>query len=354
MLGNTDEYFVHQTIDTIDHVATSDPRFTDRLVFYAHDNPGDCLLMFGLGAFPNMNVMDGYCLAYRDGTQYNLRFSRELHADREVMRCGPLTLTIVEPFKEWRLVMDDNPYGVAFDLTFRARCPVFEHNPIFRRVDALTVWHQLHYQQSGSYTGSARIGGVDVRMDGWWGSRDRSWGVRGEVPGTRSSVEGASGVAGTAATAWMTAQFDDFTLQNWCSKDMANNQIVHIDGGISHSDGTQAPFRFTDWSFEKLETDASGRVSKLRNFLTDNERNVHEVDIERVLTMYISGIVFDDGRFYGFWRGPEVVEGSHWNLNDPAELERVRSIRGRAAESLVIYRYNGSVGSGIYESALLG
>ena len=57
MYSRMDEYFIHQTIDTVDHVATSDPRFQDRLYFTIHGHAPEVQLSLGVGCFPNMNVM---------------------------------------------------------------------------------------------------------------------------------------------------------------------------------------------------------------------------------------------------------------------------------------------------------
>ena len=77
-----DEYLIHQTSDTVDHVADGDPRFQERVFFNAHGRPGPSLSL-GIGSFPNANVMQGY-VEFVDGQwRRTLRLARVLHHDRE-------------------------------------------------------------------------------------------------------------------------------------------------------------------------------------------------------------------------------------------------------------------------------
>lgn len=344
MIGQADEFFIHQTIDTIDHVANSDFRFTDRLVFYAHENPGDKLLMFGLGAFPNTNTMDGYCLAYNKGVQYNVRFSRPLNTDRERMDCGPLHLEILEPLKKWRLILEDSGNEVSFDITFTARFDAFEHSPIFFRTNKFASWHQMHYQQSGTFEGWVSIGGEKFNANSWWGSRDRSWGVRGVIAGADQTLTRDEGLT----LAWMTAQFPDSTLQNWCFKDFNQNKVLHIDGALTTDSGHGTPF--VDWKYEVSRRDETGSVIELTNFLTTAEGTTMTLVAEKILTMYISGITFSDGEFYGKYRGKEFVEGDQFDFSD-SKLD-MASIQSWGTENLVRYSLDdgATVGAGIYET----
>jgi hypothetical protein len=59
VLTPLDESPWHQLPTTFDHVATSDPRFFDRLWFAASDRRGESALQFTLGVYQNMNVVDG-------------------------------------------------------------------------------------------------------------------------------------------------------------------------------------------------------------------------------------------------------------------------------------------------------
>ena len=73
MLTPLDESPWHQLPTTFDHVATSDPRFFDRLWFAASDRRGESALQFTLGVYQNMNVVDGGFVAIVGESQHNLR-----------------------------------------------------------------------------------------------------------------------------------------------------------------------------------------------------------------------------------------------------------------------------------------
>ena len=78
MLTDLDDSPWHQLPTTFDHVATSDPRFFDRLWFAASDRHGSGALQVTIGVYQNMNVVDGGVVVVADGVQHNLRVSRQL------------------------------------------------------------------------------------------------------------------------------------------------------------------------------------------------------------------------------------------------------------------------------------
>ena len=77
MLTPLDDYLVHQTPDTVDHVATSDRNFYDRYYFNCHDLTGDTFLVVAMGAYPNLGVIDAFATAVqRNERQFVVRASR--------------------------------------------------------------------------------------------------------------------------------------------------------------------------------------------------------------------------------------------------------------------------------------
>ena len=89
-----DDTLWHQIPTTFDHVATSDPRFFDRYWFAVNDPGGGGALQLTLGAYQNMNVMDGGFVVIHEGRQYNLRVSRSLRPGYETV-CGPLGVEVI-------------------------------------------------------------------------------------------------------------------------------------------------------------------------------------------------------------------------------------------------------------------
>ena len=76
-----DESFFHQTTDTFAVVATSDPAWTEKVCAMATTRDGSLQLGFGLGRYPNRNVLDGYGALSRGPEQLTVRASRRLASD---------------------------------------------------------------------------------------------------------------------------------------------------------------------------------------------------------------------------------------------------------------------------------
>ena len=89
-LGPADERFDHQLADTFATVGTSDPSWTEKVCAMAAAKDGSLQLGFGLGKYPNRNVMDGYAGISRGVEQMTVRASRRLSPDPEATVIGPI------------------------------------------------------------------------------------------------------------------------------------------------------------------------------------------------------------------------------------------------------------------------
>lgn len=347
MLSEFDDYFIHQTTDTIDHVANGDPRFQDRLYFNIHGRGGDFLVNSGIGAFPNQNVMDGYVIGVRGRRQYNLRVSRQLHHDRWKMHAGPFRLEILEPMKKWHISVDENNYGIAYDLVFTARTQPLEHHPIFQRLDNNVFWHQQHLQQSGTYDGWIRIGGELVDAKELWGSRDRTWGVRGPQPGSQLQIP-TDQSGGAAAGLWMSAQFDDYAIHCWAGKD-ANGKNTHIDGAVARVGSTSELRHFGDWTFERHQGGRGMEPVAARVTFIDEDGKKEALEVKPVLSLNLMGTGYFKG-FFGMKHGEDYVEGEAWDWDDNALRRDMGYMHG---DVLSEFQHDGNVGYGVFESQIL-
>jgi hypothetical protein len=241
-----DEYLIHQTSATVDHVADGDPRFQERVFFNAHGRPGPSLSL-GIGSFPNANVMQGY-VEFVDGQwRRTLRLARVLQHDRERLSIGPLDIHVVVPLREWQLVLGDNPSGLTFDLRFQATTvPVLHPLVSSRTEEGLVAIHQQHMQQSGRYGGPIEIDATAATHLELWGSRDRSWGVRGPTRDGRGS--------GVDLGFWMAIQFESHVLHAWL-RPMAcdgsgDGEDKVAGGGISTRNVAEPPLPIRSWRTE--------------------------------------------------------------------------------------------------------
>ncbi len=224
MVSRFDEYLVHQTEQPLARVASDHPEWQDRFYFNIHDRGGEFAAITGLGAFPNRNVTQAYLFVVHEGQHYAYFNVRPLVNDREEMRAGTLSFSVVDPLKSWRLDIADEANGISGSLEFRARCPLYLFSPIrWQNGDHLVV-DQMHYTQAGVYEGSLRIG--DRTVTDLIGMRDRSWGVRD--------------MALVPFWTWISAQFEEFCISAWLWE-TPEGEVIHADGAIVHESGEARP-----------------------------------------------------------------------------------------------------------------
>src|ERR1019366_296195 len=119
-----DEGLGHQITDTFAIVGTSDLSWTEKICAMAAAKDGSLQLGFGLGKYPNRNVMDGYAGISRGVEQRTVRASRRLDAAPARSTVGPIRYEVVEPLRSVRFVLEANDaQPVAFDWLFEAVVP---------------------------------------------------------------------------------------------------------------------------------------------------------------------------------------------------------------------------------------
>jgi hypothetical protein len=201
-------------------------RFFDRFVFNLHPTDAtDPCLVFGFGIHPARDVADGFLVTTTADEQRNLRFSTELSAT-DGLGAGPFSFEVVEPMRTWRLAMAANPSGVGFDVTWHARTPAWSGQVGVETAGEVTAAFD-HLFQSGRYTGSLTIDGAQRSVDGWWGQRDRSRGVR--------TMAGGQGLH-----LWVQAQLQDMSVGFLLVEDRSQTRLL-LEGAVMHEDGRLDP-----------------------------------------------------------------------------------------------------------------
>lgn len=185
-LCGLDEYPIHQTVQPLRYVDTTDPRAFERYWFTAQDEQGEFYLIVGFGFYPNLGTADAYAIFVRDGQQTNIRAHCRL-VDRGNIAIGPLRARPVAPFEEWHLVLEDNDYGFRFDLRWRdTKRANFRKMDIPIPVPNPSLLHNwCGYEAFGSIEGNVVCGGktFQLRPNRVHGSRDHHWGTRDGVGG---------------------------------------------------------------------------------------------------------------------------------------------------------------------------
>ena len=116
-LGPLDDLMIHQTLETLDTVASDDPRWMERFWFGVCHPDGEVGLICGLGTYPNTGMVDALALVARPGEQRNLRSWRPLGDSRWTLDSPPLSFAITEPMRTWRLAAEETDVG-TFSIDF--------------------------------------------------------------------------------------------------------------------------------------------------------------------------------------------------------------------------------------------
>jgi len=329
MLTPMDDTLWHQLPTTFDHVATSDPRFFDRYWFAAIDPHGAGTLQLTLGAYQNMNVMDGGFVAIdaESGKQHNVRTSRSLRP-HYAPACGPLRVEVLEPLARFRLFVAPGAHGAAGELEWRGVLPAQEERPRFTRIRGRVVEESRRFDQIGECSGWLELAGKRIEVKDWWATRDHSWGVR-ENMGVDEPITGPPRAA-SAGTLFaflffstkthgghlQLAQFEgrpDFITAEIAHRERPGEAPVHLESAalrVAFCDGAR-PRRFTRATF-------ATRLAGGAELAIETEALGPAVDMQGL--GYSGG--YADGRGLGVWRGEMHLEHDVWDVRHPAEVVR--------------------------------
>jgi len=196
MLSSMDDYPLHQIAEVIRHAATSDRNFYDRYYFNLHASSDALFMVMGMGQYPNLAVQDAFACVTRHGKHHVVRASRVL-GDRMDTSVGPFRIEVLEGLRRLRVILEPGAdRTIAYDVTWEGAIPAFLEPRQYIRKYGRVLFDTMRFAQTGYWTGSLQVGAetFTVTPDRWWGTRDRSWGVRpvgeAEPPGIRQA-EGA-------------------------------------------------------------------------------------------------------------------------------------------------------------------
>jgi hypothetical protein len=197
-------------------------RFFDRFMFNMH--PADATapsIITGFGHYPGRNVADGYTIVSLPDQQRNIRFSTELNTT-DGDGAGPLRFKCLEPNKKWQLKLGPNPAGIEYDVVWQARTPYWlDVVKVENAKDNITNFE--HLVQSGRYQGTLTIDGEEHSVDGWYGQRDRSRGVR--------TMSGGQGLH-----VWFQAQFPEYSIGFLLVESRSGERML-LDGAVMPEEG---------------------------------------------------------------------------------------------------------------------
>jgi hypothetical protein len=360
-----DETFHHQITDTFATVSQSDRSWTEKVCAMACARDGSLQLGFGLGKYPNRNVMDAYAGVSRGVGQWTVRASRELGATPDVTALGPVTYEVLEPLRVIRFALAPNDtQPIAFEWVFQGAVPpTLEHREHHRSRDGFRLDADIvRYHHTGTASGWVELEGERKSFDDWVSTRDHSWGVRYQVGTPPDDVAPApvpDGVRMLIMWCPVLCERPDgsrYALHWYYQRHALGDwSRIEMQGGVEHPDGRREPFaalvpdvRFQDDNRRFLGgavtmTMADGSTRPL-TLTTVSDTGFH------LGTGLYHGF---DGMSHGQWRGPLHVDGEYLpDCSDPGTARRVHQHRDCVVR--VDDPVGGGVGIGNLQSIALG
>ena len=177
VLTKADDFPIHQTSEPIAYSGT-DRNFYDRYFFNGQGADGEGFFALAFGVYPHLNIADASFCVVRDGVQICLHGSRWLELERMDLTVGPIAIEVVEPLRQLVLRVAAAEQGVAAEIMFEARAFPVEEPRFIRRHGPRAFMDYTRLTQNGRYSGWIEVDGRRTAVDGFTGTRDRSWGVR--------------------------------------------------------------------------------------------------------------------------------------------------------------------------------
>ncbi len=180
MLNKLDDYPIHQTPEPVAHPATSDRNVYDRTWFNGYNADGSQYFGIGMAVYPHRGVIDcAFSTVEADGRQHAFFASGRAPHERTDMAVGPFRIEIIEPLRRVRVILDDNPSGLSCDLTFSSRTSAIQEARQTLWSGTRRIMDATRFDQFGKWEGTVVNPDGEFAVSDWYGTKDRSWGVRG-------------------------------------------------------------------------------------------------------------------------------------------------------------------------------
>lgn len=348
-----DEYPIHQAPVSMRYFGGSERNVYDRCIMQCSDRTGATQLIFGLGVYPALGVIDGYAVVRQGQRQHVVRTSGALGDDRMTQRVGPLHIEVVEPLRRLRAVCDGDEHGVGFDLTWTGSVPAQEEPRHVYQVGDRVILDACRFMQTGLWSGTLRVNGTEIAVTDadWVGSRDRSWGVRpvgeAEPPGRpRTDVM-------SHWWCWVPLRFDDYSLMVIAQDHADGTRLMYEAVRLFPEDSGRAPEHLGFPEFD-IRYRPGTRHPEHATIHLGSRRSPLTVEVDTLGGIPLSvgcGYGGDPDWTHGQWRGESWVEGATYDLDDPAIAARLPFAH---VDHVARATCEGMTGYGIFEHASIG
>ena len=321
-----DDYPLHQTSRPFRDPGT-DRNLYDRFFFCGYptvgDDAGSVYFAAAFGTYPGRNLVDAAFSVIVDGVQHNVRGSRLMGSDRMDLRCGPVTVSILEPLRSLRVVVDAPEAGIKAALTFVARGPHFEE-PHYRWAPGqLTIFDITRLTQNGTWEGFIEVAGrrLEVRPDVWLGTRDRSWGIR--PIGARELNQAPDGPLPTFYWLWAPMNFPDCNVIFDVNENRDGTRW-HENAAISAAIGSAGVLGEASYGKHTYEISWRPGSRHADGFTTtfDLPTGSIQFKLQSTLTFYMHGIGYTHPAWgHGMFVGPNERTHDSLTLTDVNEAD---------------------------------
>jgi hypothetical protein len=328
-LTRMDEYPRHQVGGTFDSVVSDSVHWNDGFYFTLGDENTGATLFAAIRLYPNTDVIDGFACVTVDRQQHNLRWSRRLRPRIDDIAVGPLALEIVEPLSTLRLTCTDNPYGVAFDLTWVGLHDPYLEDRIVRYSGGRKVYDRTNFDQCCAVTGTITVDGrtLDVTPDTWVGVRDHSWGLSrtGGAPSSAIAPDTSRDPRrGFAMRQWTMVRMPD-RVMFWQFHQQKDGSFDAPESIVIPLDPEQPRWSYADVTADATRVDGLPRASSTRVAFTRPDGTIDRFELTPVGSpVYLQGGGYHDGfadrQGRGIYRGDDHSEGEVWDVSHPVDV----------------------------------
>jgi hypothetical protein len=327
MLNKLDDFPIHQTPEPIAHPATSDRNVYDRTWFNGYAPDGSYYFGIGMAVYPHRGIMDcAFSVVQPDMRQHCFYGSRRAPVERTEMDVGPFRMEVIEPMRRTQIILDDNESGITCDLTFSARTASIQEARQTLWQGTRRAMDATRFDQFGRWSGVVNHpdGQITVDESVCYGTKDRSWGVRGI--GERETG-GAPTTPGGICFIWAPLIWDDHI-----------SHAIFFDGQKGEPlvrEGLEAPLYKTEADIpgvedglverkltarHRIEYHAGTRLAKSAEIdLVNLKDGVRRIKLEPKLKFMMKGLGYGHPEWkQGAWKG-DLVTG-HESF-DPRQLD---------------------------------
>ena len=327
MLNKLDDFPIHQTPEPIAHAATSDRNVYDRTWFNGYSGDGQYYFGIGMAIYPHRGILDcAFSVVTRNGRQHCFYGSRRAPAERTEMDVGPFRLEVVEPLRRTRVVLTDNDSGITCDLTFSARTAAIQEARQTLWSGTRRAMDATRFDQFGRWSGSIRHpdGTIAVRDTECYGTKDRSWGVRGVG---EPETGGAPNMPGGICFVWAPLFWDDHITHAIFFDGQKGDALVR-EGIVAPLYPNEAAIPTVQHSTDKRMATARHRIQYHRGTRLASSAEIDLVNLagetrtialEPILKFQMKGLGYGHPEWgQGMWKG-ELATGKE--SFDPRQLD---------------------------------